>query len=242
MPIHDWTRVSSGGFHDFHQVWTIEIRNALNRGLLPEGYSAFTELKVGGWEPDVTSIRSTELPTPGGPAIADRPRSRQTARIESDSATYARKANRIAVQHEFGAVVAIIEVLSPGNKDSRHGIKAFTDKVLQFLRAGVNLLVIDLFPPGPRDPAGIHQLIWENLTDGPFEPRPADKPLTVASYDAGNDLIAFVDPVAVGDVLPDAPLFLAPGWHIKVPLERTYQASWEVTPQPVRYRVARAGA
>ena len=238
MPIHDWTKVSAGGFHDFHQVWTIEIRNTLNRGLLPPGYSAFTELKVEGWEPDVTSIRSVGLPTPGGPAVADRPRSRQIARIESDSATYARKANRIAVQHEFGAVVAVIEVVSPGNKDNRHGIRAFTDKALHFVRSGVNLLIIDLFPPTPRDPAGIHQTIWENLTDGPFEPRPADKPLTIASYDAGDDLTAFVDPVAVGDVLPDAPLFLAPGWHVKIPLERTYLASWDVTPQPIRERVA----
>jgi hypothetical protein len=229
MPIHDWTRVSSGGFHTFHQDWTIEICRT------------FTELKVEGLEPDVTSIRATGLPTPGGPAIADPPRDRQVARIESDSATYARKANRITVRHEFGAVVAVIEVVSPGNKDSRHGIRAFTEKVLQFLRAGVNLLVIDLFPPGPRDPAGIHQVIWENLTDGPFEPRPPDKPLTVASYDAGNDLIAFVDPVAVGDVLPDAPLFLAPGWHVKVPLERTYSASWDVTPEPIRERVASDG-
>jgi hypothetical protein len=24
-------------FHDFHQGWTIEIRNKLNRGILPEG-------------------------------------------------------------------------------------------------------------------------------------------------------------------------------------------------------------
>ena len=28
MPIHDWSRVDAGIFHDFHQAWTIEIRNA----------------------------------------------------------------------------------------------------------------------------------------------------------------------------------------------------------------------
>ena len=37
MPIHDWTRVRSNQFHDFHQSWTIAIRNALNAGLLPAG-------------------------------------------------------------------------------------------------------------------------------------------------------------------------------------------------------------
>ena len=34
MPIHDWTQVRANRFHDFHQSWTIAIRNALNAGLL----------------------------------------------------------------------------------------------------------------------------------------------------------------------------------------------------------------
>ncbi len=29
MPIHDWTRLEPGDFHDFHQCWVVEIRNAL---------------------------------------------------------------------------------------------------------------------------------------------------------------------------------------------------------------------
>ncbi len=29
MPIHDWTRVDAGTFHDFHQGWTIEIHNSI---------------------------------------------------------------------------------------------------------------------------------------------------------------------------------------------------------------------
>ena len=47
MPMHDWTKVYSGLFHDFHQGWSITIRNALNGGLLPKGMSAFVEHKVG---------------------------------------------------------------------------------------------------------------------------------------------------------------------------------------------------
>jgi hypothetical protein len=39
MPIHDWTRVAAGTFHDFHQGWTIEIRKRLNSCALPDGYS-----------------------------------------------------------------------------------------------------------------------------------------------------------------------------------------------------------
>src|SRR3954452_1207516 len=118
MPIHDWTRVSPGGFHNFHQDWTIEIYRALNRGVLPPGYTAYTDLRAAGWEPDVVTIQAPgQAATTGGATVVDSPpRARQVARVESEAAAYARKANRIAVRHEFGHVVAIIEVVSPGNK------------------------------------------------------------------------------------------------------------------------------
>ena len=80
-----------------------------------------------------------------------------------------------------------------------------------------------------------------NWSGNPSEARPADKPLTVASYDSAGDLTAYVDPVAVGDPLPDAPLFLAPGWYVNIPLETTYATSWEVTPKPIRDLVEGAG-
>ena len=40
MPVHNWTRVDSGIFHDFHQRWIISISNILNGGLLPCDYYA----------------------------------------------------------------------------------------------------------------------------------------------------------------------------------------------------------
>ncbi|MFO0887757.1 MAG: DUF4058 family protein [Isosphaeraceae bacterium] len=236
MPIHDWTRVSPGGFHNFHQDWTIEIYRALNRGLLPPGFTAYTDLRAGGWEPDVVTIQSQSPAADNGgrTIVSTPPRARQVARVESAAAAYARKANRISVRHEFGHVVAILEVVSPGNKDSKQAIGTFLSKAVEFLRNGVNLLVVDLFPPTPRDPDGVHSLIWDQMASTPFDPRPVDKPLTVASYDAGDGLAAYVDPLAIGDPLPDAPLFLAPGLHVNVPLEQTYMAAWTVTPKPIR--------
>src|SRR5439155_15923731 len=114
---------------------------------------------------------------------------------------------------------------------------AFTDEAIEFLRGGVHLLLIDLFPPTPRDPAGVPQLIWSRLIDVPLEERPAGKPLTVAAFDAADELTAYVEPLAVGDALPAAPLFLEPGFYVEVPLEATYQRSWSVLPEPIRRRV-----
>lgn len=130
-------------------------------------------------------------------------------------------------------MVAIIEVVSPGNKDSKHAVRAFTRKAAEFLIAGVHLLIVDLFPPSKRDPQGLHKLIWDRIKDEPYE-LPAGKPLTLASYSAGGVITAYVENVGVGDSLKDMPIFLTPDTYVSCPLESTYQASWNVFPKALR--------
>jgi hypothetical protein len=234
MPIHDWTRVRPNRFHDFHQRWTIAICNALNAGRLPPGYFAMVEQKAGGPEPDVITLELTPPAgsAPGGVAVAlQPPKTRFVTR--SEAAGYARKANRITVRHPDGDVVAVLEIVSPGNKDSRHAVRAFARKAVEFLQAGVHLLIVDLFPPGRRDPQGIHKVIWDRLRDEPFT-LPSDKPLTVVTYAAGTETVAYVEPVAVGDPLPDMPVFLTTDRYVPCPLEATYQTAWEQFPAPLK--------
>src|SRR5439155_22232004 len=99
MPIHDWTRVRANRFHDFHQSWTIAIRNALNAGLLPPGFFAMAEQITGGPEADVVALELTPragTPSPTGSAVdLVPPRTRFVVR--SEAAKYARQANRITV-------------------------------------------------------------------------------------------------------------------------------------------------
>lgn len=235
MPIHDWSRVEAGIFHDFHQAWTITLRNALNHGALPPNFFAMTEQVLGGPIPDVITLHrpaQDRFSPTGGVAVADAPpRTRFHSSAEPD--VYAAKANRLAIKHRLGHVVAIIEILSPGNKGSRNALRQFVDKTRALLDQGIHLLVIDLFPPSSRDPQGIHKAIWDEIAEEPFE-LPADKPLTVVAYDAGPVKKAYVEPVAVGDALPEAPLFLAPGWYVPAPLEATYQSTWDLCPAPMK--------
>jgi len=56
MPVHDWTKVYSGMFHDFHQSWTIRIKDALNSSGLPSGMTALVEQKMGSKEPDLLTV------------------------------------------------------------------------------------------------------------------------------------------------------------------------------------------
>lgn len=235
MPIHDWTRVSFGTFHNFHQGWMIALRDALNAGRLPEGYFAMAEQIVGRPEADVVTLDTEtdpDLPPEGrGVATAVRP---QTAFILSaEEERYALKANRVAIHHGLGQVVAIIEIVSPGNKNSRHALRSFADKAVELIRQGVNLLLVDLFPPGSRDPQGIHPVIWEEIADQPFT-LPPGKPLTLAAYQCLPTKTAYVEPVAVGEPLPAMPLFLRGEWHVQTPLEETYQAAWNVMPPPIQ--------
>src|SRR6266550_3985900 len=85
-----------------------------------------------------------------------------------------------------GDVVAVLEIVSPGNKDSWHALRAFARKAVEFLQAGVHLLIVDLFPPSRRDPQGIHKATWDRIHEEPFSP-PPDKPLTLAAYAAGTE-------------------------------------------------------
>jgi hypothetical protein len=39
---------------------------------------------------------------------------------------------------------------------------------------------------------------------------PADKPLTLAAYDAGPPIVAYVETIGVGDHLKEMPFFLRP--------------------------------
>lgn len=127
-------------------------------------------------------------------------------------------------------IIALIEIVSSGNKVSQHAFRTFVQKASACLEQGIHLLVVDLFPRTPRDPDGIHTAIWQDLT-GEEVAVPADKPLTLASYTGGPVNVAYVEPVAVGEVLIDMPLFLIPEDYVSVPLATGYVRAYEGVPQ-----------
>ena len=238
MPIHDWTRVYAGLFHDFHQSWSIYLKNSLNAGMLPKGLTALVEQKAATKEADILTVDKLadgrdEGDVEGGLLTKAPPVTRIVRK--SSKEFYSDRANRIVVKHQLGRTIAVIEIVSPGNKDSKRAFKEFIDKSLDFIRGGVHLLVVDLFPPTRRDPFGVHRVIWDEFEeeDELFE-FPSGKDRILASYDASREVTAYVEPIAVGDVMPDMPLFLIEGLHIKVPLEAAYQTAWSFLPRDLQ--------
>lgn len=207
MPIHDWTRVDAGLWHAFHQGWVVAMCDALNLGTLPPNYYALVERRT-------TSPRSADL----------------ISRLAvGEAEIYTAKADRIAIRRQHGGVVAVIEVVSPAHKAGILELRYFVTQLTHLISQNVHLLVIDLFPPGPFDPQGIHGAIWDGFQEDIFE-LPKYRPLTLVAYNAGSQLTAYVELFALGDALPDMPLFLDTDLYVPMPLEATYQKEWKAFP------------
>lgn len=237
MPVHDWNRVPPGIFHFFHNRWIGTISDLLNGGLLPPSYYAIGEQVTGNWEPDVLALQARgqdPLPSPGGwqslhnVAVAP-PQVDHIARTELE--TYVRRQLTLVIRHTSGdRVVALTEIVSPGNKASRHALNMFVEKVVDALYQGIHILVVDVCPSGPRDPDGIHGAIWSEISPDPYH-SPPGMPLTLVAYSSGEEKTAFVKRLACGDALPAMPLFLEPDLYLHIPLEQAYTRAYESVPR-----------
>lgn len=236
MPVHDWTRVSDGTFHDFHYSWVLEIKRALKRGLLPRGYYVMAE-QLGGdlGAPDILTLQAVGPTGESGDPLTGTATLTKTPPAVDVRTTitrdfYARAQRTLVVRHTSGdRIVAMIEILSRGNKSSRHALRSFLDKAVAALDSGIHLLLVDVHPPGPRDPSGIHGALLNEIGTQDYV-LGSDRPLTVAAYKAGADISAFVSHFAVGEPVPEGQLFLTKEDYVRVPLEAAYIAAWEDVP------------
>lgn len=234
MPVHDWTRVDAGIFHAFHLYWIGEIAKALNQGVLPKDHYALPEQVTRPFVPDALALKRRErvenvAETNDGGILLAEPKIKATSTTDLD--VYTAKQRVVAVRHvSDDRVVAIVEVVSSGNKSSRAAMDEFRDKAAGLIRNGIHLLIVDLYPPTKRDPHGIHAELWDFIAGEEYE-APTDKPLTQVAYETTGEFTrASVVPVAVGEPLTDMPLFLTYGGCVHVPLEATYASAFEGMP------------
>ena len=240
VPLHDWTRVDAGDWHDFHFSWVAYLKRDLKR-LLPDGYYARSEAVTrveddgeamepfaprdpGRWEVDAVTFQRTEPvfpvgPPPAGVALAEAP-----GLLSLAEPPPLQRRRRVVIHHRSGdRVVALLELASPGNRDSVGKVGTFADKVVDALRAGVHVLLIDPFPPTGPAPAGLHGAVAERF-GAAVEPDPA-RPLSFVGYKACPDARASVQTRAAGESPPRVPLFLDPGWFVFVDLAPSYAAA-----------------
>jgi hypothetical protein len=238
MPLHDWTRVDAGTFHGFHTAWLTHLSESLNGGLLPKGYYALPEQHGSKFIVDVLTLHTSpagpeRLPRPasGGLAVAERPPQVQLRRQVTAASRTLRRT--LTIRHVTGhRIVALVEIVSPANKDRPKHVDDFVTKVTTALSQGIHVTLADLLPPGPCDPMGMDGAVWEALdeSDEPYQ-LPAETPMTLAAYVADLPVEVYLEHLRVGQPLKAMPLFLTPDDYIDLPLESTYQAAFRGMPE-----------
>ena len=253
MPMHDWRRVEPNVYHHFHEKWLNAIDKALNGGLLPAGMYSLVEQSTTDIVADVLTLEHLAA---GRPPMNRAVRAGVRPAVQAGVGLVERGVSRpltllkrILVRHSTKhKVVAVIELVSPANKSTERDFSSFVGKAVGLVVAGISVLVIDPFPPGPRDPAGLHGVIWPRLArrrkGRPKYAPPAGLPLSVLAYSNQFDAVgdpereAVVNPFAVGQPVPAGPLFLGEPGYVTVPLEETYAAAFDDVPAVWRDVVA----
>jgi len=247
MAIHEWARVDAGVFHDFHVVWIGRLKGVLNEDLLPRPFYALAEPFLGAAEPDVIALEAESDSPSSSPDTSQKQKRVHSDRTEGAVALapssvlveeivpdpYARRSRRIVIKDAWQGdrVVAVIEVVSRGNKTSTARVEQFVQKSVEWLEKGVHLVLLDLHPPTPLVPHGFHALLCGELGHEPTAP-PADRALSAVSYQVleSGALRAHLVPLKVGDPLPELAVFLTPHEFVRLPLERTYDESFHTVP------------
>jgi hypothetical protein len=248
MPVHDWTRVTAGEFHDFHGTWIFALRRRLNKTLLPEGFYAMSDQHAAENAPDVLTLQrdqrqggvDNEAPEPlgwrhnsaGGVAVADvPPQLGRAIDLASSQQGYAQR--RLTVRHVNGdQIIAVIEIVSPGNQDRPASRRRFREKVASLIDAGVHVTVINVFGPRPTAAAPLAvQCLHEVGIELPEHD--GGGPLVQLAVDAVGHK-AWLGGTRTGSELPDLPLFLDAGWYVPLPLQDSYDEAFDEFPEQLR--------
>ena len=221
MPLHDWSKLE--GWEGVHHFWMGEITRDMNANL-PPGYKA-----VIGSHPLVKSPRLDSKPDVSvSRAVAPQlpPRDYESsgypepdyavavADIEQDLTVIVMKGPR---------VVAVVELISPGNKD-RPSEREDCGKLYEnYLRNAVNLMLVDVH----RLPLtfSFASFLGDALKFAiPVLPTPMAASYGIAGplASGGSMFDIWQRPLAVGEPLPTLPLALRGIDFVNVNLEATY--------------------
>ncbi|WP_179131500.1 DUF4058 family protein [Candidatus Entotheonella palauensis] len=226
MPLHNWPNARVP-WRSFHNHWIVRLVEYLNADVLPPGFQARPTELIVGIEPDLLLLQATDQ------SASDRQISLQTALGEATTTAILPPPAELPMVGIYSAydthrLVAVIELVSPGNKDRPEAVQHFVEKILFLLQEGIHVMVIDVIRLprqsirrpilkrlGLNDEIDSHQ-VWVSsycsLPDG--EPQPHLK------------VREWAQTVGANASLPDLPLFLHTDQQwVMVDLESTYQAT-----------------
>lgn len=211
---------------EVHGGWPMEIVRQLF-AILPDGYQASPKIHLGSpIEVDIGEFvnypNETNPDTGGGVATLVAPSPTYTLEAElTEQDQY-----EIRIFDGYRQLVAAIELISPSNKDRVRSREQFANKVVELIQQDISVSVVDLVSDNPV-----------NLCDevlGRINPkhRPLKSPppyLHAATMKLDKqirkpDLVStWFYPMAIGQPLPEIPLWLRWDLHVMLPLEPGYE-------------------
>jgi hypothetical protein len=213
----------------FHHAWATLIAQHLNQGILPPDYYAEPEITVGPeMEIDVATLElpATEKASPSGAAVWAPPRPEISAKV-----SFARlDGYEVRVYQDLGGAElrAAVELISPANKDRVGSRRTFAAKCAGYLKHGLGVALVDIVTART---ANLHKEVFDTLEVK--ERRATWKSATnlyAVSYRAvtarrSPRVEAWPETLALGEPLPELPLWLSVDLCVPLPLEASYLAT-----------------
>lgn len=223
MPLHDWSELPE--WDGVHQLWIVELYRDI-KAKLPPGYRAgmgtVPSLTIGGpaTHPDVNVQRQS----------AGAPQSTTTESSPDDLSAFDAEVtvqtldpNKVIEVFRGSALIAVLELISPRNKDRDRTRAATIDRIVGYLSLGIHVMYVDVH----AQPFGFSladALAAALGYDQPPCPSPQAMAYRVgAPADGGGRSLAIRRaPMTVGQPLPAVSLPLSQTQVVPVDLEGTY--------------------
>jgi hypothetical protein len=214
----------------FHHAWATFIAQQLNQETLPPDYFAESEISVGPeLEIDVATMERTRPGGGGkgsGTAVWSPARPKIAVRVDfAHLDSY-----EIRVYQDLGGAElrAAIELISPANKDRTGSRRTFAAKCAGYLRHGIGVVIVDVVTARAAD---LHAEVFDVLAvKGRRDAWASPTGLYAVAYRAATfrkhpRIEAWPEPLALGELLPIMPLWLAPDLCVPLRLEESYLAT-----------------
>ena len=224
MPLHNWSKME--GWDGVRLFWLSELARHIKPQLPAEyrvhlGTVPAISLDAVATKPDV-SVRHWEngegpQPPAGGTEFGE---------PEVEIATLALDPQKAVMVTYHGQLVAVIEIVSPANKDRPSSRANYTARYLGYLKSLVNLLIVDVHAR-PFGFSFADSLASELGLKRDSLPSPMAVTYRVGepAPDGGSFLGTWSRRLTVGEPLPSMPLPLSVHKLVTVDLETTYSSA-----------------
>lgn len=218
-------------WESFHGWWGLHLAGQLNMRPMPYGFLAEGNVHIGitvtadvaAFEEDDPTGESTngavatELWAPPQPPLV----------VPVDFTSPETFEIRIYDQERARTLVAVVELVSPGNKDRPENRRAFLDKCAAYLREGISVVLVDIVTSRRHN---FHAALMELFNGGETAMRAITSDLYAVAYRVHlvgqrTQLETWPAALALGAPLPTMPLWLTESLCVPLELEAGYQAA-----------------